>query len=223
MTEETLKQHAQPLPLVPIPDEELEYLSFGSSSIVYVLDEKRVLKQYDHPEEGGITVERQALERLGLHANIIRLLGFSEKGLILERGQGLRRLFRKDGADHIPLDRKIQWLRDAAEGMRHMHDNGTIHADVGCHNWVIVEDRLRIIDFEGCSIDGGHPAACYQWFNTKVRVPEINRQSDIFAFGCAIYEVMTGRFPHQELADSEDRGKRSVQLYAENQATPWRT
>ncbi|KAF2000502.1 kinase-like protein [Amniculicola lignicola CBS 123094] len=208
-----MKEHTQP-PLPPSIDyQSLVFLAAGGSGIVYAIDEKRVLKEFYNE---GIDVERRAFQRLGLHVNIVKCFGAIDKGLILERGQSIRTVIRESGADQIPLDTKIRWLQEAAEGTRYMHDNNIIHADIGCNNWIIVQGRLKIIDFEGCSIDGEEAGACYEWFSYKELTPAISRKTDIFAFGCAIYEVITGRQPHDELPESDDRRFRVKQLYAEN-------
>ncbi|KAF2272871.1 kinase-like protein [Westerdykella ornata] len=200
-------------PHLSIDYQKLVFLAAGSSGIVYAIDEEKVLKEY-HSE--GIDVERRAFERLGLHRNIVRCFGAIDNGIILERGQSLRKVIEESGAEQIPLDKRIRWLQEAAEGTRYLHEKGIIHADVGCNNWIIVHGRLKIIDFEGCSIDGEEAGACYEWFSYRQSTPVISRKTDIFAFGCAVYEVMTGRQPHQELAASDDRMLRIKQLYADN-------
>ncbi|KAF2462514.1 uncharacterized protein BDR25DRAFT_387922 [Lindgomyces ingoldianus] len=139
----------------------------------------------------------------------------TKDGLILERGQPLRTVIQASELDKIPLDTRICWLREAAEGTQYMHDNKIIHADVGCNNWVLVGEHLKIIDFEGCSIDGEDAGACYEWFSYKG--PVISRKTDIFAFGCAIYEVMTGKLPYKELLEFENPMLRARELYSQNQ------
>jgi serine/threonine protein kinase len=196
--------------------ESLEFLAIGKSGIVYGIDEGKILKEY-HGEEKEIEVERRAFARLGSHANIVRYLGATGKGsIVLERGQPLRTVNQQTGADQILLDRKLRWLSGAAEGMRYMHQNGIIHADVGCHNMILVQDCLKIIDFEGCSIDGEEATSCYEWFSYQESTPAISQKTDIFAYGCAVYEIMTGRPPHHELATSDDRRRLVKRLYAEN-------
>lgn len=208
-----MKEHTQLHPPPSIDYQSLVFLAVGGSGIVYAIDDKRVLKEY---HDGGIAVERRALERLGLHINIVNYFGAAENGLILERGRSVRTIIRECGAEHVLLNAKMRWLQEAAEGMQYMHNKGIIHADVGCHNWIIVESTLKIIDFEGCSIDGEEAGACYEWFSYKESTPAISERTDIFAFGCAVYEVITGRQPYDELSASDDRILRVKQLYAEN-------
>ncbi|KAH3938426.1 hypothetical protein HBH98_254230 [Parastagonospora nodorum] len=192
----------------------LKFLAAGGSGVIYAIDEERVLKEF-HGE--GIEVERRALERLGPHVNIVGCLGATHDSLILERGRSVRTVIQGSGADQIPLHTKVRWLCEAAEGTRYMHDNGIIHADIGCNNWIIVQEHLKIIDFEGSSIDGEDAGACYEWFSYKESSPRISPKTDIFAFGCAIYEVLTGKQPYIELLPFEDRMIRVKMLYAKNQ------
>jgi serine/threonine protein kinase len=210
-TFEKMKEHIQNQ---AIDYGSLKFLAAGGSGVIYAIDEERILKEF-YGE--GIDVERRALERLGLHVNIVRCLDATHDGLTLERGITVRSVIQGSGANQIPLHTKVRWLHEAAEGTRYMHNKGIIHADIGCNNWILVKDCLKIIDFEGSSIDGEDAEACYEWFSYKESSPRISRKTDIFAFGCAIYEVITGRQPYDELLPFEDRMIRVKKLYAENQ------
>ncbi|CBX96735.1 hypothetical protein LEMA_P110000.1 [Plenodomus lingam JN3] len=182
------KEHIQDQSASSLDYDSLEFLTAGGSGVIYAIDEERIFKEF---HEEGIDVERRALERLGRHVNIVRCFGATQKGLILERGRPIREVIGGSRTNQIPLHIKIRWLHEAAEGTRYMHDNGMIHADTGCNNWIIVQGHLKIIDFEGSSIDGEDAGACYEWFSYKESSPRISRKTDIFAFGCAIYEVIT--------------------------------
>jgi serine/threonine protein kinase len=196
--------------------EKLRYITVGKSGVVYEIDDQRILKEY-HSE--GRDVERRAYELLGSHPNIARYLDSTENGsIILERGQVLRTICQKAGADQIPLYRKLRWLKHAAEGLRHVHENGIVQADVGCNNMILAgDDCLKLIDFEGCSIDGKPADSLYEWFSYRRSTPTISTQTDIFAYGCVIYEVMTGRPPYHELETSDNPSSLVEQLYEQNQ------
>ncbi|KAL7788209.1 kinase-like domain-containing protein [Trichoderma ceciliae] len=163
----------------PVDFNKLKPLSPGISAYVYGID-----------DDGGI-VERQVFDHLDSHANtcIIGFLGdASSKSIVLERGQPLPITGERDG---IFMKKKMSWM--------YMHEKGVIHTDFGCENMVLVQDRIKIIDFEGCSIDGKESS-----------------QSDIFAYGCMVYHIITGTVPNHELATSEDRTRIVRQLYSEN-------
>ena len=197
----------------PVSSEKLQFLAGGKSAVVYAVDRERVLKYY-HDSDGAKT-ERQAYRRLGSHPNIATFLGeWKDASIILERGQVLRSLCQYPLADSIPMQQKIRWLMDAADGVGHLHTCNIIHADVGCNNMIVTKHGcLKIIDFEGCSIDNGPADSCYECFSYRPSTPEVSQRTDIFAFGCAIYEVSTGRFPYYELGPPNENYHTIKQLY----------
>lgn len=199
-----------------IPLKGLQYLSAGKSGIVYGVDDKRVLKEFH--DSDGREVEIRAYHRLGSHPNIAKLLGIRKDGsLVLERGEVLRNICRSPSATEIPIQTKLSWLKQAAEGYRHSHTYDIVLGDVGCNNMILTrEGCLKLIDFEGCSIDGGTAGSCYEWFSYRPSIPSVSRRTDIFAFGCAIYEVITGRPPHHELEASSDPYGQVERLYTNN-------
>ncbi|KAF2768327.1 kinase-like protein [Teratosphaeria nubilosa] len=166
----------------------LEFVAAGKSGAVYTIDENTVLKEFH--EEDDLNTEKEALELLNGHPNIVGLLGQTQNNaLVLERGKSLR-IFLQAG-EAIPWPTKIQWIKDAAQGISYMHEHGIIHADIGCHNMIIAHDRLKIIDFEGCGCRGKEAMSAYEWFSYPESPVTISQQTDIFAFGCAVYEIIT--------------------------------
>ncbi len=145
----------------------------------------------------------------------MRVLGTTEYGnLILERGQVPRTSVQELGIDPITFDRKLRWLRYAAEGLRHVHSNDIVYADVGCNNMIITaDDCLKAIDFEGCSIDDKPADSFYEWFSYRPSTLKISRQIDIFAYGCIVHEIMSGKPPYNEYRSSDDRSRLVEQLY----------
>ena len=196
--------------------EALTYLSAGKSGIVFAIDQQRVLKKFHDSDGKG--VESRAYQRLGSHPNIAQLLDIQSDGsIVLERGRVLRDICRYPSAIEIPIQSKLGWLKHAANGYRHMHDCGILHGDVGCNNMIVNQKGyLKIIDLEGCSIDGEPANSCYEWFSYRPSMPRVSRSTDIFAFGCAIYEVVTGKPPYYELRSSDDPHRQVEQLYTKN-------
>ncbi|KAK5214818.1 hypothetical protein LTR96_011680 [Exophiala xenobiotica] len=76
---------------------------------------------------------------------------------------------------------------------------------------------LKLIDFGGASTDGEEHGSCYQWHSYRRSTPEVSKQTDIFAFGCVIYEILTGRYPYHEFEPSDNRSHLVEQLYEEYQ------
>ena len=205
-------------PRQPSTFEQLEFLAWGRSGVVYGIDKETVLKEYANPNSNEDVIERQAYDRLGSHPNIAKLHRTTSNGsIILERGQVLRSVCQSS-SKHVPLQEKLSWLRDLASRLLYIHKMGIIHADVGCHNAILTKkERVKIIDFEGCSIDGGEADSCYEWFSYRPSIPATSKQTDIFAFGCAMYEIMTGKLPHGDLETSECRDSLVEQRYKDNQ------
>lgn len=201
----------------------LEYIAAGLSGIVYSFkdDDRIVLKQYYEVDDGK--TERQAYHRLGSHRHVARYLGCLEDGCIfLERGQPLRKMCEQSDAKEISLSRKLRWMTHAARALLHIHSKGIVHADVGTHNMILLRnclgrDVLKIIDFAGASIDGEQAYACYEWFSYRVSEPDVSIQTDIFALGCAMYQIVTGKCPHHELAKNENKMREVQELYRNGQ------
>ncbi|KAF2754781.1 kinase-like protein [Pseudovirgaria hyperparasitica] len=199
-----------------LPDK-LEYLGAGKSAVVYGIDSERVLKEF-HDSEGSGT-ERRVYQRLGSHPNIAKLLDtWADGSIILERGTPLRKICRASSSNKIPVLTKVRWLRHAAEGYRYLHACNIIHSDVGCNNLILMEgDLVKLIDFEGCSIDGGVAGSCYEWFSYCPSTPRVSQRTDIFAFGCAVYEVIMGQPPYHELEASDQRYLQVEEYYRNRQ------
>ncbi|KAK5442635.1 hypothetical protein LTS15_010953 [Exophiala xenobiotica] len=79
------------------------------------------------------------------------------------------------------------------------------------------DDNLKIIDFEGCGMDGAQAKSCYEGFSYRRSVPSTSKQTDIFAFGCAAYEIITGKPPYHELEKLDGNSSLVEQRYEQNQ------
>lgn len=191
-----------------------EFLGCGKSGVVYGIDSQRVLKVY-HDEEAG-ELERRVYQRVTSHAKVAKLLEIRTDGsILLERGVSLRTICQASSFNSTPIQARVRWLRHAAEGYQCLHNSGIIHADVGCNNLILAQDDcVKLIDFEGCSMDGGAAGSCYEWFSYCPSTPRVTRGTDIFAFGCAVYEVSTGRPPYYQLEASDNKYREVEELYA---------
>lgn len=103
--------------LHPISD----FIAAGTVSLVYAFGEDRFIKRCPEPSDEfanqAYRIEVRAYERLGDHPRIATLWEVSSKGLILERGECLRRKLKGTGRDEIALPARLQWAREAAEGL----------------------------------------------------------------------------------------------------------
>ncbi|KKY13891.1 putative protein kinase-like domain [Phaeomoniella chlamydospora] len=194
-------------------------IAAGSTGLIYIIDETRVMKRCVYGDHIDLATERQAYKRLGSHPSIAGYYGATKNGsaIILERGKCLRDIYQQVNADDIPIHEKLRWATEAATGLRYIHGKGIIHADVGCSNLILTQDRhLKFIDFAGSSIDGEEATVCYEWCTYRPSVPTISIQTDIFAYGCTIFEIETGRPPYYEFELRSDRTRHIERLYQEH-------
>ena len=107
----------------------------------------------------------------------------------------------------------LRWARQAAQALLFSHKNGVLHGDISCTNFFL--DRhgnLKLGDFAGSSIDGSLSLVCYSsthilpdplYFSSVADGVAISTESEIFAFGSALYEMVTGSVPYADLAEEE--------------------
>jgi len=176
------------------------------------------------------TREAQTLASLN-HPNIAHLHGLEEsgevRGLVMELVEGedlAQRLWRGP----VPLDDAISIAKQVAEALEAAHDQGIIHRDLKPANIKLRPDgTVKVLDFGLAKLT--HPEATADHANVTasptITTPplmtsigvilgtaaymapeqakgyEADRRCDIWAFGCVLYEMLTG----SRAFDGEDR------------------
>ena len=162
--------------------------------------------------------EAQVLASLN-HPNIATIYGLEDSddkhALVLElvEGETLAERIQK-GA--IPLEESLKIALQVAEGLEAAHDSGIIHRDLKPANVKITpEGKVKVLDFglakaladEVPAADLTHsPTRTDQMTNVGVIMgtagymsPEqargqvVDKRTDIWAFGCVLYEMLTGK------------------------------
>jgi Tol biopolymer transport system component len=152
------------------------------------------------------------------HQNIATLYGLEEcegqSFLIMELVPG-RTLAERllDGA--LPLPDATEVCRQIAEGLEAAHGAGIIHRDLKPANIKITPDgRVKLLDFglakafnarkidgeaepptETATLEGMVLGTTAYMSPEQARGQEIDTRTDIWAFGCILYEALTGRHP----------------------------
>jgi eukaryotic-like serine/threonine-protein kinase len=162
--------------------------------------------------------EAQVLASLN-HANIAAIYGFEDSSgahaLVMELVEGLTL------ADHIirspiPLAETLLIAKQVSEALEYAHERGIVHRDLKPANVKITtEGTVKLLDFglakalEG-DIESGDvtssPTISYMATQAGIVLgtaaymsPEqakgkaVDRRSDIWAFGCVLYEMLTGK------------------------------
>jgi Tol biopolymer transport system component len=131
----------------------------------------------------------------------------------------------KDAA--LPLDRVLTIARQIADALEVAHDKGIIHRDLKPANIKITPDgTVKILDFglaKAVGADSSSPALTHAPAATPSEAPHgpvigtaaymspeqargvpVDRRTDIWAFGCVVYEMLTGRvaFAGETVSDS---------------------
>src|SRR5690348_5999753 len=162
--------------------------------------------------------EAQVLASLN-HPNIAAIYGFEDSGathaLVMELVEGPTLSARiKQGA--IPVEEALPIARQIAEALEYAHERGIVHRDLKPGNIKITDsDAVKVLDFglakavesDAASMDiSSSPTisrmatqagiilgtAAYM-SPEQAKGKSVDRRTDIWAFGCVLYEMLTGK------------------------------
>ena len=155
------------------------------------------------------------------HPNIATLHGMEQSGelrfLVMELVEG-ETLAERIAHGAIPLDEAVALFVQIAEGLEAAHERGIVHRDLKPANVKIspeAEGRVKILDFglakalspdvdvsaetstsptlsKGTALGAIMGTASYM-SPEQARGKPVDKRTDIWAFGCCLYEALTGR------------------------------
>ncbi|KAL3491720.1 putative serine-threonine protein kinase [Aspergillus germanicus] len=183
-----------------------QVVAVGSVSAIHTFGSDHVIKRCPPSTnkfaQQAFDVEVRAYERLGTHPRIAVLSDITSEGIVLERGECLRKYIQSHEPEKITLQTRLRWALETSEGLRYIHSKGIIHADVGCHNLILDQSgHIRFIDFAGSGIDDEPPLVCYEWCASRGD-SAITEKTDMFAFGSTLFEIESGHVPYHELRET---------------------
>ncbi|KAL4940880.1 hypothetical protein BDV06DRAFT_195773 [Aspergillus oleicola] len=192
-------------------DAQGQFISGGLTGIVELLDDGTVLKSPfpDAEMENhvlDIAKEASIYYRVGPHERLVRILGHSRGGLILEymKNGDLKTYIQARGL--IPMSLKLKWAYQITQAVSLLHSNGIIHCDIKPRNFLLDPTlNIKIIDFSGSSLDGSKPASGE---GTRFYLPRHWRDpptvaTDLFALGSTLYEVFQETSPYEEIPSDQ--------------------
>ncbi|MDX2106180.1 MAG: protein kinase [Candidatus Melainabacteria bacterium] len=204
----------------------IELIGEGGAGSVYKARDKvldvfvaiKVMKQ----GEGGIAAARLQREAVAAgklkHKNIAKIFDFGLTSddltyMVMEYlpGENLHSAVLKTGK--IPIEEAISIFMQICDGLGYAHKSGIVHRDLKPSNIVLMKDVrdkknplvAKILDFGIASIETdqhltttgavlGSPAYMSP---EQIELKDITLQSDIYSFGCLMYETLSGHPPFE--------------------------
>ena len=158
------------------------------------------------------------------HPNIAAIYGLEQaegkRFLVLELVEG-ETLAQRISKGPLPVDEALGVCRQIAEGLEAAHEKGVIHRDLKPANVMITEgDKVKILDFglakalsdETQAVDSSQSPTLTEAMTRpgvilgtaaymspeQAKGKAVDKRADIWAFGCILYECLTGKGPSRE-------------------------
>jgi serine/threonine protein kinase len=197
----------------------VSHLASGGLSALYLcqLDGKQlvVLKEAVIPQDGTEGVREKAKELFDReakllmkldHPGIVHVLDCFSEGernyLLLEyiNGVDLRQLVRQHGVQKE--SDVLEWALQVANALKHLHEREQpiIHRDLTPDNIVLRNDgKVIIVDFGAANEFIGNATGTFVGKHSYIAPEQLRGkatvQSDIYAFGCTLFFLLTGSDP----------------------------
>ncbi|MCZ6879124.1 MAG: protein kinase, partial [Acidobacteria bacterium] len=185
------------------------------------------------------------------HPNIAAIYGFEHSDsmhfLVLELVPG-ETLAERVAKGPLPVEEALEVCRQIAEGMEAAHEKGVIHRDLKPANVKVTpEGKVKILDFGLAKAFEAEPpvtdisqsptlteemtragvilgTAAYM-SPEQAKGEAVDKRADIFAFGCVLYELLTGKRTFDGKTITETLGAiihKEPEWKALPASTPWR-
>lgn len=205
---------------LPSRYEVLSVLGEGGAGVVYMardttLDKIVAVKKLHNSasESQAVRFHREAKVLASLrHRSIMHAIDFGltsqqEPYLVLDyvKGESLSSWLDKNGP--MPVDAALTLFVELADGLAHAHKKGIAHRDIKPSNIMLVDEENsgeltgRLVDFGlAREIEGnqdltkpGVGIGTPKYMSPEqIQGQEIDTRSDIYSFGCLMFEVLTG-------------------------------
>lgn len=170
----------------------------------------KVLREpYAHDQEFVERFQREAQAAAALeHPNVVRVLDSGQEGhvrfIVMEyvQGEDLKTYLRKNGP--LTPEEASRVASQVCAALEYAHSQGIVHRDIKPQNILLGEDGcVRVTDFgiaralsSATITETGTVLGSVHYLSPEqVRGDPVTTASDLYALGCVLHEMVTGRLP----------------------------
>ena len=154
--------------------------------------------------------EAKTMGRLGEHTNVVQLYDLGEEGgqpymvLPVMTGGSVEDLIRKAPNQRLPLEQTVGVAKEVCCGLEFAHSKGVVHRDLKPGNvWIASDGTAKIGDFGlARSLGLSRITSADKVVGTPLYMApeqamggEVAERGDLYALGCMLYQMVTGRPP----------------------------
>ncbi|NJD07333.1 MAG: DUF4384 domain-containing protein [Methylococcaceae bacterium] len=172
-----------------------------------------------------IALQRECKRSQNLpHPNIITVFDFDRDGhnifMTMEylEGKPLKQVIQERRTG-VSLAEAWPWIKGMGEALAFAHANGIVHSDFKPGNVYLSRNGVKVLDFGLASLVSknqdhdrtlvdaralGAYTPCYASLETLANEPA-DPADDLYAFGCTVYELLTGKHPYHRLTALQAR------------------
>jgi serine/threonine-protein kinase len=193
--------------------EKLDVLGHGASGIVYLAKDTLLNRQVaikvvnlQAGEVQHFLEEARVLDRLR-HPNIVRVHNVDrlDGNIVLDmeyvRGKNVQEMLREQGV--LPAEYALEIAAQTLDALQYAHEMQTVHRDIKPANILISrEGEVKLVDFGLAEIlatnayAGGAGTYAYMAPEDFAEENHSDHQSDIWAVGVTLYEMLAGQRPY---------------------------
>ncbi len=181
------------------------------------------------PDASALLFSEYALTRHLRHPNVMRMYSFNVDSAH-QRVFVVMELLRGPTLDRVLCERPLglPWaeLREIAlpllDALAHAHGRGVLHGDIKPSNVLLSDDGVRLFDFGLGQAEAGTLTGLahvsrnrFNAWTPGYAAPEIlegkplTRAADVYALGCLLYELASGKHPYNRMLATEARDQQS--------------
>ena len=124
-------------------------------------------------------------------------------------GPSLRDLLN-DSPQGLGTDKAAFFLREVAKGLSHLHGYGVVHRDLKPANIFYEDGYVKIGDYGLSKLMAADPVASQtitvgtvHYMAPEIGAGKYDKSIDLYALGCLLYEMLTGKVPYSGASPTE--------------------